>query len=239
LDAQSFKTAVSQVVFSASTNQTQPEISGVFLGIDEQGLRLAATDRYRLAEKKVAVQNPQRIIQEVIIPHKTAVETSRIIGSMTGDLQICLGGNQIVFNFQNTTVVSRLVDGQYPPYQQIIPQTFNTVITTKKNPFTSALKAGGIFSQNGNSVKLEYLHEGQKLVLSSESGELGKNIVGLPSLVEGQSGALILNYHYILDCLNSIESDEVIIRVVDDNSPTLINPKTQEGLVYLIMPIKN
>jgi DNA polymerase-3 subunit beta len=136
-------------------------------------------------------------------------------------------------------VVSRVVDGQYPPYQQIIPQTFNTTVVTKKAPFISALKAGGIFSQNGNSVKLDYLADNQKLVLSSESGDLGKNVVELPSAVEGQSGQLILNYHYILDCLNSIDAEEVVLKIIDDNSPTLLNPKTEEGMLYLIMPIKN
>jgi DNA polymerase-3 subunit beta len=192
-----------------------------------------------LAEKKLSLQNPQRLIQEIILPHKTATEVSRIIGNQTGELQISFGGNQIVFIFQNTSVVSRVVDGQYPPYQQIIPQTFNTTVVTKKTPFISALKAGGIFSQNGNSVKLDYLADNQKLVLSSESGDLGKNVVELPSAVEGQSGQLILNYHYILDCLNSIDAEEVVLKIIDDNSPTLLNPKTEEGMLYLIMPIKN
>src|SRR6185369_11164170 len=139
----------------------------------------------------------------------------------------------------DTNIISRLVDGQYPPYQDIVPASFNTTITTEKSALVSALKAGSIFSQNNNSVKFEYNAQKEKLVLSTESSELGKSVVELPSHIEGASGSLILNHHYLLDCLSSIESPNVIMKIVDNNTASILYPEGKNDYMYLVMPIKS
>ena len=132
LDSQELKDSLEQVVFAASTNQTQPEISGVFLSRDNGGLVAVATDRYRLAEKKLALKEKAEGVQSMIIPQKTILELIRIIGSQKGEVEMSFNESQISLNFNDTQIVSRLIDGQYPDYKQIIPGKFTTTVVTEK-----------------------------------------------------------------------------------------------------------
>ncbi len=239
IPAQALKRSIDQVVFAASTNQTQPEISGVFLGTQDNELRLVATDRYRLAEKRLALAQKTNHPTEVIVPQKTIAELARIIGNQEGEVEITLADTQISMVFNQTQIISRLIDGQYPPYQQIIPEQFITTVATQKQPLINALKAGSIFSQNNNSIFIEYGTNEQNLRITAESQELGKSVVDLPSKVEGESGKLILNHRYVLDCLSAIESQEVVVKMINDSSPAIIVPEDQSNYTYLVMPIKS
>ncbi len=239
IDSMELKNSIDQVVFAASTNQTQPEIAGVLVSIENNALKIVATDRYRLAEKKLNFKGKAALAQSVIVPQKTTIELSRIIGSQKGEVVISINDTQISFVFNDTVIISRLIDGQYPDYEQIIPSGFLTTIVTEKQALVNALRAGGIFSQGTNSVRLEYNNEKQILTLASESGELGKSVVELPSSVKGEPGQIIVNYHYVLDCLSSIDSANVIIKIVDDSSASLIVPESDESYMYLVMPIKS
>jgi len=239
LGAQELKNAINQVVFAVSTNQTQPEISGVFMNVEEKIITLAATDRYRLAEKKITLPKSAGFSQQVVIPQKTILELSRVIGNQTEDIEITLNPNQISFTLGQTQIISRLIDGQYPDYKQIIPQNSSTVIHTQKQAFINALKAGGIFSQGSNSVKFDFAQGKQVLTVTSESQDLGKSVVELPSEIEGGDGELILNHRYILDCLSCMETPNVIVKIINDSSPSLILPEGKNDYVYLIMPIKS
>ncbi len=239
LPAQELKNTINQVAFSVSTNQTQPEISGVFMEIEGKGVTFAATDRYRLAEKRMVIQKESGFSQQIIIPHKTILELSRVIGNQENEVEVTVNQNQISFLLEQTQIISRLIDGRYPDYKQIIPQNTITTIHTQKQAFINALKAGSIFSQSNNSVRFDFSKEQQILTVTSESQELGKSVVNLPSEVEGESGELILNHKYILECLNTIESINIVMKIINDNSPSLILPEGKTDYIYLIMPIKS
>lgn len=238
-DAQELKKSLDQVVFAASTNQTQPEISGVLIETEGKTAKIVGTDRYRLAEKKIILQKPLGQNRQIIIPSKTVLEFSRIIGAQKGETEIVLSETQISLKFNDTEIISRLVDGQYPDYKQIIPVNFTTTITTKKDSLINALKTTAIFSQATNSVKFGFKTDEQTLVLATESQDLGKSDVSLTSEIEGASGSVVLNHRYILDCLMNIESENVLIKITNDSSPTLFIPEGQEDYLYLVMPIKS
>ena len=239
LNSQDLKQAVDQVFFAASTNQTQPEISGVLFAWDDKGLRIVATDRYRLAEKKMVLAQKPPSSQEVIVPQRTIAELSRIIGNQKGNVEMVFSQNQCSINFNETQIISRLVDGQYPDYQQIIPTSFSTNLATEKTSLINALRTVSVFSQNNNSVKAQILPVKQQLVLTAESSDLGKSQVELAAKAEGGEVSLILNYHYLLDALSSIDSKNVIIKTIDDSSPCLLVPEETNDYTYLVMPIKS
>lgn len=239
LDAQEFKKTIDQVAYAASTNQTQQEICGIYLGSEKPGeLKVAATDRYRLAEKTMGLKN-NTFLNQVILPQKTIIETSRIIGAQKGPLDIVFNETQASITINDTQIISRLVDGQYPDYKQIIPANFQTTAVVEKNQLVSALKAASIFSRNTNSIKFEFSEKQQQLILTAESPDLGKSTVELPSKIDGVGGTIIFNHHYVLESLGSIESNNVIIKTIDDNSPGLVVPEGKNDYVYLVMPIKN
>ncbi len=239
VNAQDLKKALDQVVFAASTNQTQPEISGIFLSLKEKTLKIVATDRYRLAERKMNLEKEVSHVQDVIIPHKTALEVSRIVGAHVGTVEIVLNETQISFTIDQTQIISRLIDGQYPDYEQIIPETFSTTITTEKQALVTALRAGGIFSQSSSSIRMEYNPNKSNLTVVADSSELGKSVVDLPSEISGPEGTIILNYRYVLDCLQAIETPQIILKITNDTSPSLILPEGQNNYIYLVMPIKS
>jgi DNA polymerase-3 subunit beta len=239
LDAQIFRGVLDQVVFAASTNQTQPEISGVLFAWEKNSLRVAATDRYRLAERRMDVLQNNNEGQEVIIPQKTCLELSKIIGNQKGTLEMQFSGTQVSADFNEAHVISRLVDGQYPDYRQIIPTSFTTTAATEKTPLVNALRAVAIFGQNSNSVNVVFSEEKQQIVLTAESSDLGKSSVELPAKIDGAGGSLLLNHHYLLDCLGGIDSPNVVIKMIDDNSPSLVVPEDKNDYIYLVMPIKS
>jgi DNA polymerase-3 subunit beta len=142
-------------------------------------------------------------------------------------------------NVNDTQIISRLIDGQYPDYKQIIPTEFKSKVVTKKSSLVSALKTVAVFSQTSNSVKFEFSQEKQSLVLSAESSGLGKSEVELQAKIDGVGAVIILNHHYILDCLSSMDTENVVIKIIDDNSPSLIVQENKEDYLYLVMPIKS
>ena len=154
-------------------------------------------------------------------------------------VEIVLNSNQMGVNFNDTQIISRLVDGQYPDYKQIIPEKFSTNAILQKQSLISALRAASVFSQSNNSIKFNLEPKSQKLVITAESAELGKSQVELPAVIEGSGGEIIFNHRYVLDCLSSLETDNVVIKIIDDNSPGLILPDGKNDYLYLIMPIKS
>ena len=146
--------------------------------------------------------------------------------------------NQIFFTAGPTQIISRLVDGQYPDYKNIIPEQFNTTIIVNKAKFQGGLKTSALFSQNTNTVKLDYSTEKQALVISSESQDLGSGVVDIASKVEGGSGQLLLNCRYVLDFLGQTQGENVVLKIINDSSPAVFGIEGAGDYLYLVMPIK-
>lgn len=237
LPTQEFKKALESVIFAASNNETQPELSGVLLKTDTNGFRLVATDRYRLAEKIAPLGGTDA--REIIIPHRTVQEIVRIIGQQQLDFELILSDTQLAAVFGETEIVSRLVDGQYPPYQQIIPQTSNTELVVDTQQLLSALRTSGIFSRSNNSVILDYNVDDKLIKISASSHDLGESVITVTADIKGESGVILLNHRYVIEALQTITDSQVVIKVVNDSAPVVFTPQTTSGYLYLVMPIKN
>ncbi len=238
IPAQTLKEAMEAVVFAASTSETQPEISGVFLKKDDRGLVLVATDRYRLAEKVVAVSGSNQT-KDLIIPHRTVQEVIRLIGQYQETITVQITDNQIAFTIQDTNIISRLIDGQYPEYGQIIPTEFNTTITTETKVLLQALKTSGIFSRTTNSVVLHCDTAKQEVVVKAASSDVGESVVEIPSKVVGPDATITFNYRYLTDALSVISTEQVELRIVNDTAPVIVAPEGDKNYLYLVMPIKS
>lgn len=231
------KKALEYVLFAASTNETQPEICGVFIAGTSDGIKMVATDRYRLAEIKLPVRISEGI-DNIIIPLKTANEIDKILSGPETPVEIKIGDNQALFSIAETQIVSRLVDGQYPDYEQIIPETFDTNISVSRTSLLSALRTSGIFSYGTNTVRLEFLGSEQKIVVSSGSQDLGESTVSVPCSVVGPDVTVLFNYRYIQDVLSSLNEEEILVKVNTDNTPVVIGRSDNKDYLYLVMPIK-
>ena len=244
------KKGINSVYFATSNSESQPEISGVLIKIGVDKIKLVATDRYRLAEKVVQLPMTNKssvgVIENgsnsegksIILPQKAAIELSRLIGNLDEDLNISITNNQISVIAGDTQIISRLIDGQYPEYSKIIPESYNATVLVEKKNFTNALKTMGIFSQGTGSVSLKYDIETQTIGVSAVSSDIGNGIAEMNSEVTGESGNIMLNYKYVLDFLNTIDSEMITIKLVNEDAPVIFITQDDKSYLYLIMPIK-
>ena len=245
--AEAVKKAISQVIFATAISETRLELSGVLFVFAGNNLTVAATDSYRLAEKRIQIKSTSEEEKKIIIPAKTLQELLRVLSAGLGDevagngqeLRFYLSDNQILFTHGSTELVSRLIEGQYPDYQQIIPTTSKTRITIDRQELIRAVKLASLFSKTGiNDVNLDFPAGKNQVVVSSVSGQTGENITKLEAKVVGDDNSIVVNYRYLLEGLNSIESEAIKIEVIDSNTPCLVKPEQDQGYLYIIMPIK-
>ena len=242
-----FKKALSQVVFATSTAEARIELTGVLFTLKPNELILASTDSYRLAEKKIKINSENKEETQIIVPAKTIQEFLRVLAGLSEDedmekeeeINFYLSENQILFATQNTELVSRLIEGQYPDYKQIIPEKSQTKAKVNKTELVRAVKTSSLFSKTGiNDVNLDFPEGKNQVVVSSVSGQSGENLVELDSRVSGKDNRIVINYQYLLDGLKIIEDEEVEIEVIDNNTPCIIKPSKEKDYLYIIMPIK-
>ncbi len=231
------KGAIEQVLFATSPSENQPEISGVFIAGIKNEIRLAATDRYRLAEKRLKTTNSEEF-EGVIVPYRAIAEISRIINQNNKPVNLILAPNQASLTIEDTQIVTRLIEGQYPPYENIIPQSFETEIVINKQDLVSALKTTSVFSSGVQSVTLDFSDDNQQVTIQSGQQDLGESEVVLEAGVSGGNIKVLVNYKYLLDCLSVITESKVIFKLNSPGSAILIVPEKTKDYLYLVQPIK-
>lgn len=234
-----FREAVGQVVFAAAVDDARPEISGVLFKISGKTLTLVATDSYRLAERKVTLTKPHQNEVTAIVPVRTLQELLRVLGHQDSTVTVFLTANQILFDCDDCELVSRLIDGQFPDYQQIIPQNYETKVTAKTNETLQAVKATSLFSRPGiNDITLT-LDSGGRLVLQASNAQVGENKQIVNVQQEGRENTIVFNSRYLLDGLTNLQSQEFLLEITNNASPGVLRPISQdEDYLYIIMPIK-
>lgn len=235
-----FISGLKETLFAVSHSETRPEITGVLFKIKPKELVLAATDSYRLAEKRVSLNKSLSEEREVIVPAKTVQELMRILG-LLGEEQkeviFYITDNQILFSCGQIELISRVIEGKYPDYQQIIPTTVDSKITVSTEEIMRVIKVSSLFSKTGiNDVNLSC--ENSEMVITAASSQAGENMVKSPIELEGKKNSIMLNYRYFLDGLQNINTKEVELEIVDKNTPCLLRPKGKKDYLYIVMPIK-
>ena len=244
--ADDFKNSLSQVVIACAKNEIRPELSGVFFGFfvnDNKGLTLAATDSYRLAEKKLNVSQGSDEVK-VIVPARAVQEIIRLLTltkeqQAENNVRLWVGENQIGLRYDDFEFSSRLVDGKYPDYTQIIPSEFKTNAVFPTSVMINKIKAASLFTTTGvNAVSFDLSPEQNNIGISSTSTQTGEHSSEIEAEVKGQENSILLNHRYVLDGLQNIESDEAEFKVNSGDAPCLFRGKGKEEYLYIVMPIR-
>lgn len=247
-----FKKALAQTIFSVAITEIRQELSGVLFSFNESELILASTDSFRLAEKKIKAKYDGGFLSDdkkIIIPAKTLQELIRVlsvnVSEDVGDeesqfVKVYINDNQVLFSIGNTELVSRLIEGQYPDYAQIIPTNSKTTIQVSKSELARAVKTSALFSKTGvNDVNLDFPKGKNKIITSSSSGQRGENITEVEARVKGDDNGIVINCKYLLDGLQVIDSESIQIEVVDNKIPCIIrSSEKKDKYLYVIMPIR-
>ena len=234
-----FKQVLTQTTFATSFDEMRPEINGIFFSVNKNILILVATDSYRLAEKKIVLKKDTVNPKQVIIPLKTLQEVEKIIGNNSDMVDIFIEENQIMFKIDVTTVVSRLVEGNFPDYKQIIPSDFKTQVKINKEDLIQATRAAALFTRTGvNDINLKFMPETGQIEIKTANSQVGEQQTVLDCKITGEEVTVTFNYKYLLDGLQTVQSDNIFLEINSSNSPVILKDEKDKDFLYLIMPIK-
>lgn len=233
-----FKHAVSQTIIAASGDSTRPVLTGVYWHSYEGNLYMAATDGYRLTERNVV---PTTSDVNAIIPVSTLQEVMRTLRDDNESVEVLFDETQVTFRLADSEITSRLIDGNFPDYRQLIPSASDTSFTILRNEFVRIIKIAGLFArESGGGITLSIDADKKTLSVHSIASEVGENSSEITVDVNGQTASVSLNSRYLTDALNVMSSDEITFEFSGKLSPCIIHEKTDKpAYKHVVMPLKS
>ncbi len=237
LPAQAFVDTALQVSRSASRDETRPVLTGVLISAGGQELTMVATDSYRLSIKHTTLDSPLDSTIEANVPARALQELARIAQSTEEPtLTVSLGQNQVVFEIGEIVLSSRLIDGQFPNYRQLLPETVEHELRLASAELTDVVRRVSLLAQKNAPLRLSF-SEGE-LTVSAQTPDVGEASEMLPVPFSGEPFEIGFNPEFLRDGLESVESDELVLKLISPLRPGLIESPDGGQFVYLIMPIR-
>jgi DNA polymerase-3 subunit beta len=237
LPTAAFVQTVSQVARSASRDETRPVLTGILMSASEQQLRMVATDSYRLSVKESALQTPLQGALEANIPARALQELARIAQQDTAEsLSVSVGQNQVVFELGDVVLSSRLIDGQFPNYRQLLPESVEHELRIASAELGEVVRRISLLAQKNTPLRLGF-SEGE-LTISAQTPDVGEASETIPVPFKGEPFEIGFNPEFLRDGLESVESEELVLKLISPLRPGLIESPDSGDFVYLIMPIR-
>ncbi len=244
VEVEALRQGISQVVFAAASEESRPVLTGVDAQFDNDLLTLAAADGFRLAVYKLPLTTPVSQQTEVIIPARTLAELNRLMsdGEETVDITVNTNKSQALFRLKDTELVSQLVQGAFPQYSQLIPQSYNTRAVVDVAEFLRATKTASIFARDGSGIVRLVITSGSeltpgKLTVSARSEEIGDDVGEIDTIVEGEEAKIAFNGKYLVDVLSVLREPRVALETTNPSSPGVIRPVGVDNYIHVVMPM--
>ncbi len=247
IEISSFCKSLNQIADIAVPSTTRPEISGIYFLFQKNLITIAATDSFRLGEKKIFLKSNSPLEKEysLILPQKTAKELINIFNEKQGELKMHFSPNQVMFEYPmeetphaQIQVVSRLIEGEYPNYQEIIPKKCTTQLILNKDEFLNQVKTASLFSGKINEVKIKANPEEKNIEIFSQSSEIGEYQSSVSAKTKGEPLEISFNHRFLLDGLLSIKTPEIIFELNQESGPGVLKAMGDDTYIYVVMPIK-
>lgn len=237
LPSEAFVQTASRVARSASRDETRPVLTGILMSASGQELRMVATDSYRLSVKETALQSPLQGSLEANVPARALQELVRIAQQTPGEsLAASVGQNQVVFELGDVVLSSRLIDGQFPNYRQLLPESVEHELRMASAELTEVVRRISLLAQKNAPLRLSFT-EGT-LTVSAQTPDVGEASEAIPVPFHGEPFEIGFNPEFLRDGLESIESEELVLKLISPLRPGLIESPDSGDFVYLIMPIR-
>jgi len=236
--ANDFAESVKKIIIASATDDTRPVLAGVYFKFNGKNLTLAATDSYRLAEKRIALESEVKS-KEIIVPNHAMSEIFRLasVSDPKEKIKIIIEENQAFFILGDVQIVSRLIEGSFPNYEQIIPKSLKITAKCKLADALSAIKMSALFARDvANNIKISLTKK--ELVIKSVAEQLGSTVSKVESEISGGEVEIAFNARYLIDVLSVFPGDEVEFSFNDEASPGLVKSNKEEDYLYLVMPLK-
>jgi len=241
LNKKTIEEIATQVAFAAAGDESRPVLTGVMFETDEKKLKVTATDGFRLSRKSLDVDAELKGLEKgLILPARTIMEIARVVAEGKNEeveVGMAEDSNQIIIGYEGIYLTSRVLEGNFPDVDKIIPSGGKTEILIEREELTRAVKAVGIFARDSSNV-IRFGIEGDVLRVEASSAQTGEGRVEVEIEKKGDDGQIAFNYRYVQDFLNSVSSDRVKFRMNDSLSPGVFELEKDESLVHLIMPVR-
>jgi DNA polymerase-3 subunit beta len=244
VEAEVLATAIRQVVFAAATEESRPVLTGVQAEFEGEKLTLAAADGFRLAVHTLPLAQPVAAKTAVIIPARSLAELNRLLGGQEEAVEITINPqkSQVLFRLQDIEMVSQLIQGTFPNYNQLIPQSYVTKAVVDVSAFSRATKTAAIFARDGSGIVRLVITPGEelspgRLTVSARAEEVGDNVGEIDAIVDGEATKVAFNSKYLMDVLTILEQEQVALETTSPSSPGVFRPIGTENYLYVVMPM--
>jgi DNA polymerase III subunit beta len=234
VDRAAFLETVARVARAASRDESRPVLTGILVRFEGDKLVMAATDSYRLSVKETELSAAAAADLEAIVPARALTELGRIAQD-AAELQIGVQENHVVFGAGDVWLTTRRIDGQFPNYKQLLPETFEHEVRLPREEFLEVVRRTSVMAQRNSPIRLRFA-EGE-VTVSAQTQEVGEAKETLPVPFTGEPLEIGFNPEFLRDGLESVEADEVALQLISSLRPGLIRSK-EENFAYLIMPIR-
>ncbi|MCU1360182.1 MAG: dnaN [Ilumatobacteraceae bacterium] len=235
LDAAAFGEALRQVVRAASTDEARPILTGVMLTAENDGLRLVATDSYRLAVRDLPGVSVLGADQKVLVPGRALNELQRVLG-MGGELVLRLGERDATFEIGSTRLTTRLIEGEFPNYRQLIPASHPNTLTVDREPLLEAIRRVKILARDATPVRLQISADGLKLTAITQ--DVGNATEELDATAEGADLTVAFNPEYLAAGIEAVGADQITLSTIDALKPAVVRGVGRDDYLYLLMPVR-
>jgi DNA polymerase-3 subunit beta len=247
LPAASFCQNLQQVTDLAAVSSSKPEISGIYFVFQKNLMKMVATDSFRLGEKTVFFSPEKNLSKNynLILPQSSARELINVFGEKEGELKIYFSPNHILFEslmletkHPQIRFISRLIEGEFPNYEEIIPRKWETQIIISRKEFLNQVKSASVFSGRVNEIKLKTDLQKRETEIFSQSPDVGEYQSRLPAAIKGKDLEISFNHKFLIDGLSKIKSPEVVLELTSEEGPGVLKPTDDSSYIYILMPIK-
>jgi len=233
IPTQDFINGLKSVFYSTTLSSMKPALSSVFITPSNTGITFAATDSFRLSEKKISVKKHVNF-EPILIPAKNTPEIIRAFEDDKGEIELHVGENQLSIINSQTHLTSRIVDATFPDYEQIIPKEFSTEVVVLKQDFLNCLKLVNIFTDRFNKITITLSPKNEVFSLKTLNKDVGETEANIKTKPKGEDIQMNFNFRYVIDCLQSITTDSVRLRL-SEGKPMLIDGVGDNSFLYLVM----
>jgi DNA polymerase-3 subunit beta len=244
VDARALREALGEVVFAAASDESRPILTGVLTKLDGDTITLAAADNYRIAVRSLKLARPVQPEMSIVVPARSYAELVRILPDAEEQIEITVTPNrsQVLFHVEGIDLVSRLIEGQFPNYEPVIPASHSSRAVLDREAFLAGTRRASIFARDSaNIVKIELGGEeadGSAVSITAHAADVGDNADSLEANVTGSPTTIAFNARYLIDVLSNLGSEEAALELSGPLAPGVIRGIGKDDYVHVIMPVR-
>jgi DNA polymerase-3 subunit beta len=244
IEIEALKDGINQVTFAAAAEESRPVLTGIQLEFDGDKLAMAAADGFRLAVHNTSLLSPVKNKTAIIVPARALNELGRFLTDQEEPVEITVNQqkSQILFKLKNIEMVSQLIQGAFPNYSQLIPQSYVTRAVVDVNEFLRAIKMASIFARDGSGIVRLVVSPGVELTpgkmnISARAEEVGDNMGEIDALIDGEAAKIAFNAKYLSDVLSVLDEKQVALETTTSSSPGVLRPVGADNYIHVVMPM--